>query len=362
MSIDLFAPYKIEKLELRNRFMRSATYDGSADADGCATEGSWELFRKLGAQGIGLIVTGHAYVTKLGQAGPGQYGIHDDRVIPGLTKLTRAVHSNGGKVAVQIAHAGINSSFLESSGLTAMAVSESAEANRPHRAMTEEDIESIISAFGKAAERALEAGFDAVQIHGAHGYLVSQFLSPLTNRRTDRWGGSVHNRRRFVLEVVRTVRSVLRGEIPLMIKFGVQDDIEGGLQLEDGIETARQMVIAGVDAIEISGGIGNTTLSKGEAYFRERSSAVKKAVPVPVAEVGGIRRLETAQSIVDSGDADIVSLSRPFIREPGLVKRWQSGDAAPARCVSCSRCMVFPRRGLPLQCGQDNRLPRGTDD
>ena len=357
MSIDLFAPYKIRNLEMKNRFMRSATWDGSADDNGSATDDSVALFRELAEGRIGLIVTGHAFISRAGQAGAGQYGIYSDDMIPGLKRLVDVVHSGGGKIAVQIAHAGINSAYLESKGIETLAVSRMDDVPRPHREMTEADIEEIIDQFGAAAGRVKEAGFDAVQLHGAHGYLMSQFLSPIMNQRTDRWGCSPENRRRFHVEVVKKVRQIVGPDFPILIKFGVKDEPEDGLKIEEGIEAARAMIAAGLDGIEVSGGVGMAAVAKGEAYFRERSSALKHAVAVPVAEVGGIRSLETAQSIVDSGDADMISLSRPFIREPGLVTRWEEESNDPARCVSCSRCFVFPRRGLPLRCGQEHRVP-----
>jgi 2,4-dienoyl-CoA reductase-like NADH-dependent reductase (Old Yellow Enzyme family) len=356
--IDPFGPFKVRQLQLTNRFMRSATYDGSADNTGAATEASLELYRRLGLAGIGLVVTGHAFVAAEGQAGPGQYGIHRDEMIPGLSRLVKAVHKGGGKIAVQIAHCGINSGYLEGKGIAALAVSLTAEAKQPHRQMTDEDIEKTIAAFSAAARRAVEAGFDAVQVHGAHGYLISQFLSPVTNTRQDAWGGSMEKRRRFPIEVIKSVRKMIGNNLPLIVKFGVKDDIEGGMQLEDGIETARQMVANGVDAIEVSGGIGLTSVVKGNAYFRNRAAIVKRSVTVPVAAVGGIRNLETVHSILDSGDADMISMSRPFIREPALLIRWQKESKEAATCISCNRCMVFTRRGLPVQCAQDKQTTK----
>ncbi len=355
MSIDLFAPFNIGALALRNRFMRSATYDGTADETGAVTERSLDLYQQLGKGHIGLVVTGHTYISRLGQAGAGQYGIYSDDLVPGLRRLTTTVHEGGGRVAVQIAHAGINSNYLERQGIPTLAVSATTETQRPHREMTEEEIMGVIGEFEAAARRAVDAGFDAVQLHGAHGYLMSQFLSPLTNFRKDRWGGKPSNRRRFHREVVRRVRSALPIGFPLLIKFGVKDDQEGGLSLEEGLEAARQMAADGVDGIEVSGGIGMTSVVKGEAYFRDRAAAVKQAVGVPVMAVAGIRTIAMAQSIVNSGEADMVSMSRPFIREPDLIARWER-DSKEAKCVSCSRCFAFTRHGL-LLCGQDHRIP-----
>jgi len=357
----LFEPCTIGGLELKNRFMRSATWDLTADIDGAVTDTSVALYRELGKGKIGLIVSGYAFVSSHGQANPGQYGIHSDDMIPDMRRMVDAAHRNGTRIAVQIVHAGINSGYLVRKGATLLAMSEMPEVKRPYRVMTEEDIEGIIADFATAAMRGREAGFDAIQLHGAHGYLMSQVISPLYNRRTDRWGGSTENRRRFHLEVIRRIRQAIGDDFPLMIKFGVMDDSEGGLTLEEGIEAAQQMVTAGIDAIEVSAGVGQVvlTVKEGDSErtpFRERAAAVKRAVSVPVMVVAGIRTLETAQSIVSSGDADMVSMCRPFIREPGLLVRWQKGDIAPAKCISCNRCFAVLARGEPLECGEELRL------
>ncbi len=362
MSIAVFEPYKIGKLELRNRWVRSATWDATADESGAATDNSVALYRELGKGGIGLIISGYAFVSwPLGQANPGQYGVYSDDMIPGLRRIAEVVHEGGGKIALQIVHAGINSGYLVGKGATLLAMSRMPEMKRPHREMTDEDIEGIISDFVAAAVRGREAGFDVIQLHGAHGYLMSQIESTIFNQRADRWGGSAENRRRFHLEVIRGIRKALGADFPLMIKFGVQDDMEGGLSLDEGLETARQMVAEGIDAIEVSAGVGQPaqTAKEGEPerwYFRERTAAVKQAVTVPVIAVGGMRSLETAQSIVDSGNADLVSMCRPFIREPGLLTRWQKGDTAAAKCISCNKCFPIVARGEPLECGEERRL------
>jgi len=361
MSINLFEPYRIGRLELKNRFVRSATWDATADSSGAVTEKSVALYRKLGQGGVGFIISGYAFVSPLGQAAFGQYGAHTDDMIPGLRRLVQAAHQGGAKIALQVVHAGINSDYLYRQGNTPLAVSSMPQTNRPHRQMTEKEIETIIADFAAAARRGVEAGFDAVQLHGAHGYLMSQFISPLANFRTDRWGGSPENRRRFHLEVVSRVRQTIGTHFPLLIKFGVQDDRAGGLLLSEGIKAAELMVTRGIHAIEVSAGIGSSAQATKEgdperAYFRERAAAVKRAVTVPVIAVGGIRSLAMAQSIVDSGDADLISMSRPFVRQPDLIARWQRGETKPAACISCNRCMGIVRKGGPLECGEERRL------
>lgn len=361
MSSIIFESCRIGKLELKNRVVRSATWDASADDAGAVTDNSVDMYRALGQGGVGLIVSGYAFVSALGQANHGQYGVHTDAMVPGLRRMVAAAHQGGAKIALQIVHAGINSPYLYRKGVTILAVSPMQEIERPHREMTDEEIEAIITDFASGAVRAREAGFDAVQLHGAHGYLMSQFLSPLNNHRADRWGGSAGNRRRFHLEVVRRVRQAIGADFPLMIKLGIQDDKEGGLPFREGLETAQQVIELGIEAIEVSAGIGMSVqvVKDGgpeRAFFRERATAVKREVKVPVIAVGGIRSMQTAENILESGDADLVSMCRPFIREPGLVARWQRGDEGPARCISCNKCFAVVRGGEPLECGEERRL------
>ena len=359
MSTKLFEPYRIGSLELKNRFVRSATRDAMADDSGAATDDSVALYRKLGQGGVGLIITGHAFVSAHGQAVPGQCGVHNDDMIPGLRRTAQAAHSGDAKIALQTSHSGINSDSFREKGMESLAVSKMQDRPQPHRELTGEEIESIIADFASATLRAREAGFDAVQLHGAHGYLICQFQSPLFNFRNDQWGGSAENRRRFNLEVLRRVRQAVGRDFPIMSKFGVQDETEGGLSFSEGLETARKMVDEGIDAIEISAGISSPAQIAGkgypeQAYFRERTAAVKRALSVSIMMVGGIRNLELANDILDSGDADLISMCRPFIREPDLVARWQRGEVEPAKCISCSKCHTVIRQGKPLECVEEN--------
>ena len=354
----IFDPISIGKLKLKNRAVRSATWDGAADENGAVTDAAVELFRGLGKGQIGLIISGHAYVTKLGQGSPLQYGIHNDEMIPGLRRMTDAVHKEGSKIAVQITHCGINSGYLRRVGIACQAVSKIDEIETPHVEMTGDEIEAVIADFVAASRRAIKANFDAIQLHGAHGFLMSNFLSPFFNRRRDKWGGSPENRRRFHLEVIRQVRKEIGKDFPLFIKLGAWEDMEGGLPLKEGIEAAQTMVKQGLDAIELSVGArgASRTAERGApegVYFREQSKALKKAVNVPVMLVGGIRSLSTANDIISSGDADMISMSRPFIRQPDLLLRWKEGEAL-AKCISCSKC--FPSGGNVLACGEEKRI------
>lgn len=362
---DPFSPFAIGRLKLRNRFVRSATWDGTADESGFVTERSVAIYRKLAASGIGLIITGYAFVSENGKAPHRQYGAHSNDMIPSLRRIVEAVHSTDAKVALQIVHSGLHSFYLGPQGIVALAPSRVRRSQRPHRRMTRAEIENVIADFAAAAVRAREVGFDAVQLHGAHSYLMSQFISPLYNHRKDRWGGSPENRRRFHLEVIRRVREAVGADYPIFMKLGVVDDEDGGLSLDEGIEAAYDMVMAGVEALEISAGCtargrpfptAKSPSDMEDVYYRPQTAAVKRKVSVPVIMVGGIRSLEQVESILTAGDADLISMCRPFIREPDLILRWERGDTAPAKCISCNRCVVTLRRGEPLECGEERRL------
>ncbi len=231
----------------------------------------------------------------------------------------------------------------------------------PHRGMEEDEIRQIIEAFGDAAGRARAAGFDAVQIHGAHAYLLSQFLSPFTNRRQDKWGGSLQNRLRLHRDIIRAVRSRTGADFSILCKLGVEDGFAGGLEFQEGLSAAEILAGEGLDAIEISSGLRGRGYKHSEfrtginrpnreGYFRDWCRQIKPRVDIPVIMVGGIRSFDVAANIIQDGTADMVSLSRPLIREPDLIARWQRGDRKPATCVSCNRCMEALLEAKPVGC------------
>jgi 2,4-dienoyl-CoA reductase-like NADH-dependent reductase (Old Yellow Enzyme family) len=356
-----FDPITIKGINIRNRFVRSATWDSTATDDGEITDASARMIENVARGGVGLITTGYAYVSDHGKAAVRQLGISHGHHIEGMRRLVDAAHAHGAKIAVQIAHAGINLLLLGPTDRVALAPSTMEPHRTSHRAMTSEEVDEIVRDFGAAAERAAEAGFDAVQLHGAHGYLMSQFLSPLTNRRTDKWGGSPERRRRFHVEVVRSVRRAV-GDYPVWIKMGLQDYTDNGLELSEGLSALHALRAEGLSAVEVSAGLGARATQVGRpedeehAYFREASAAAKRAVEIPVTLVGGIRSLGMAEDILQQGDADMIAMSRPLVREPGLIARWQRGDTAPAKCLSCNKCFNFGVRGEPLECGEERRL------
>jgi len=356
----LFEATEINGMKLANRFVRSATWEGMATEDGACTPRLVEVYRRLAEGQVGLIITSHAYVRKEGQAGLFQLGIYDDHLKDGLKQMVKAVHGAKGKIVAQISHAGFFAN-AKLSGMTALAVSPAEQyAKSPRSILTEKDIHEIVVSFGQAAARAKEVGFDGVQLHGAHGYLMSQFLSPIFNKRTDSYGGAVENRARALIETLDEVRSAVGKNYPVLIKLNSEDYLEGGLALGDSLKVGRMLQDAGIDAMEVSGGtVVSGTLSPSrpgikreekEAYFRAASKAFKEALDVPIILVGGVRSPDLAEKLLEQGVADYFSMSRPFIREPDLVKRWASGDRSKARCLSDNQCFGPGRAGEGVYC------------
>lgn len=355
----LFEETQINNMKLRNRFVRSATYEGIADEDGAATPVLVEMMKALAAGGVGLIISSHAYVSRAGQAGPWQLGAYKDDLMPGLRDMADAVHEAGGKIVLQLAHAG----FHAHTGLTgqpAVAPSDPGISKTPRHALHTEEIAAIREDFALAARRAKAAGCDGVQIHAAHGYLLSQFLSPHYNRRTDAYGGTAENRARAAVEVLRAIRAEVGENYPVLIKMNGRDFHENGLELKDSLQTAKMLEKNGIDAIELSGGLvinekylptrKNIHTEAQEAYHEPEAIAFRKEISVPLILVGGIRSFPVAEGIVSRGTADYVAMARPFIREPDLVNRWKSENPEKSACVSDNQCFTGIREGRGVYC------------
>ncbi|MDA3896707.1 MAG: NADH:flavin oxidoreductase [Desulfobacteraceae bacterium] len=359
----LFETTEINEMKLANRFVRSATWEGMAADDGSVTPKLTQTMVDLAEGGVGMIISGHAFVSPEGQAGPWQLGIYKDELVDGLKTMTDAVHKAGGKIVAQLAHAGHFAPGALTKQPPHVVSTFEGLAKSPRHELTKEDIQKLVSAFADAASRAKSAGFDGVQIHSAHGYLFSQFLSSAYNRRDDEYGGAIENRARIHLETYNAIRNAVGNDYPVLIKINCEDYIENGLTLEDSVAAAKMLADAGIDAIELSGG----TLSSGklspsrvginkeekEAYFKEGAAAYKKVINIPLILVGGNRSMNMAEQTITSGTADYISMCRPFIREPGLINRWQSGDTSPARCKSDNLCFGPAMEGKGIYCVTD---------
>ncbi|MEJ2364625.1 MAG: NADH:flavin oxidoreductase [Deltaproteobacteria bacterium] len=359
MSI-LFAENLINRLHLKNRFVRSATYEAMAKPDGACSDALSRCLTGLARGGVGLIITGYAYVHKSGKASPLQMAIDRDDVVPAMRQLTGQVHKYGGKVALQLSHAGGHTRAQWSlEPLLAPSPFKNLYGETT-RELSRLEISEIGDAFVKGGKRAQRAGFDAIQLHAAHGLLFNQFLSPAWNKRSDIYGGSLENRARFLLETCSRLRQSLGRDYPILVKLNSEDFMEKGFTLDEAVWVSERLGDVGVDAIEVSGGSrysgakthirSNISEAGDEAYFADNARRIKVATRLLVMLVGGIRSFDLAEKLVQAGTADYISMSRPLIREPDLINRWKSGDKSKAKCISDNGCFVEVFRGEPLRC------------
>jgi 2,4-dienoyl-CoA reductase-like NADH-dependent reductase (Old Yellow Enzyme family) len=335
--------FKVSSMEVKNRFLRSATMEYMADIEGFVTDDLLKLYYDLSKGGAGLVITGCAAVEPEGRAWDHQLSVWDDKFIPGLKKLSGIIHAYGDecKCAVQLHHQG-TAGYGYSYGAVDRGYS--------LKDVDEKDILRTIDSFGEAAARVKEAGFDAVALHGAHGYLLSEFLSPIMNTRNDVWGGSAENRMRFVSEVYRAIREKVGNDTPILWKLNTSDYLEGGAEVEDYGIVAERLARMGVDLIEMSGGIKEQIKLRAklkkeagakETYFSGAIPPFREAVgDLPLAVTGGIRSPEVMEHLLEN-DVDFIGISRPLIAEPDLPNRILHGpDKRPSKCTSCNKCLI----------------------
>jgi 2,4-dienoyl-CoA reductase-like NADH-dependent reductase (Old Yellow Enzyme family) len=364
----LFEPKNIGTLELPNRLIRSATAERMSDLEGKPERPLADLYAELARGGIGLIITGHAYVHEGGRAHLRMTGAHRDDLIPALEMVTKATHEEDGLVVIQLNHGGRQCDAAAIPGLpVAPSPVPSSKGKEPPQELNEEGINEIIAAFGDAAGRAKAAGFDGVQIHSAHGYLISQFSSPAANLRRDQWGSTPARRMHFLEEVAAAIRDRVGDDYPVLIKLGMEDRVRDGLTLKDSVEIVRHLADWGINAVETSGGVGLTSVRKDilgredEAYFLDFARAAREATDLPIILVGGMRSKGVMEHILEEGSADFIAISRPLIREPDLPRRLREGQER-AYCISCNRCWPPPGE-YGIACRDPNReVPQVSDD
>lgn len=389
MSV-LFQPFTLGGLTLKNRFMQSATVEGMATEEGAVTEPLIARSRAVAHGGAGLMIPGALYVHKSGRAVPHMTGIHEDALVGGLRALTDSVHEAGAKIAFQLDHAG-RQTRSSTIGRVPMAPSSGARDQlyfeKPAE-MTETEIQEMITSFASAARRAVQANVDGIQIKASHGYLVNEFLSPFFNKRTDGWGGSEEKRFRFLAEIVAAIRKEMPVGMPLLAKLNMDDHTPSeGIHPELACRYAKRLHELGLDGIEVSCGTflySGMHIARGEvpvsdylrcmpwwarpvahgvlkswvgkypmeeAYNLGGARLLRQELPkMALMLVGGMRTLSEMERIVEAGDADIISMSRPFVRQPDLVNRFAGGKAAAATCTSCNRCNAAYTLDVPLRC------------
>ena len=392
----MFDSMKIGKMEVSNRFVRSATCENMANDKGFVTDDMIKMYKTLAKGEIGLIILGYLYFHPFGRAFKYQTGIYSDDHISGIKAVVDTIHKENGNVVAQLAHAGPQT-YPQTIGTRPLGPSKKVinpfTFSKP-KEMRESEIQESITHFGEAAERAVKAGVDAIQIHGAHGYLINQFLSPYFNRRTDKWGGSDENRFRYLKEIFLQIESVIPKEIPLLIKLNAHDHTQKeGITPSLATKYAEWLVDLGISAIEISGGTSHYSpfdvvrgeipseelvqwLPEGirdsaknmfkemqgkynfqEAYNLELAKSIKPIIgKTPLILVGGLRTLSCMEDIIENGYADLISMCRPFIREPLLVKQIKEGRKDRSACSSCNRCVAALPNDFPVRC-YENSFP-----
>lgn len=357
----LFQKGKIGNLELSNHLLMSAMVTNYCTEDGKPTERFIAYHEARTKGGIGLESTGACYVTMAGRGFPNQAGLHKDDNIPAWREFTNRIHAAGGKCSTQLYHAGRQTS-TDATGLPLEAPSAipcPLMGGLPVE-LTIERIHEIVREYGEAARRAKEAGFDAVEIHGAHGYLINEFQSPYSNKRTDEYGGSVENRERFPLEVLRSVRAAVGPDFPIIYKISAEEGVEGGLTIEDTCEFAKKLVDNGVSAILTSRAVYENVQYQIPPVYEdfalnvENAGKIKAAIggAVPVSVVGRIRGYEMAEKVLESGKADFITMGRPLLCDPDLPNKMKEGRFDEIReCLSCNQgCADFLLAGEPITC------------
>jgi 2,4-dienoyl-CoA reductase-like NADH-dependent reductase (Old Yellow Enzyme family) len=384
----LFTPKTIGNVEIKNRFVRAATYEGMADQSGKVTDELVSVYSRLAQGDVGLILSSFMYVLPFGQALKNQLGIHNDDAVPGLSRLAEAVHEGTGKIAFEITHSGRQAKpeLIGGRPYGPSAIRRDPTFFIKPAAMTLHDIREVIAAFISAARRAVAAGGDIVYVHAGGGDLLNQFLSPYFNCRSDEWGGSVENRFRIVREIIEGVKAAV-GNVPILVKMNAQDFTpKPGVTPELAKEYAARLAGLGVDALELTSGVKFYTFMncwRGEVpiqevlralpawkrpigYLKMKSWAGKYdlvegwnleylKVVKPVTGnmalflVGGMRRAEHMEEVLARGEADFICLARPFIRQPDLVKKFREGEKQ-STCQSCNRCFAAAANNIPTRC------------
>jgi len=357
---NLFSEGKIGNLNIRNRIVMPPMGTNFANADGSVSQVLIDYYKERARGGVGLIITEIVCIdSPVGKAITNQLCLDDDKYIGGFSDLAEAVHLEGAKIFVQLHHAGRQTTPEITGGFQPVCPSSTHEPflNVTPRELTDEEIEDLVKKFVKAAVRAKMAGIDGVELHGAHGYLIGQFMSPHINKRTDKWGGNTERRMRFPLEIIKGIRQSLGPNFPICFRFNADDFVEDGITLDEAKIIAKILEDAGVNILSVSVGIYETMPKLLEPFHFEEgwrvytAEAIKKVVNIPVISVGVIRNPEFAEAVIAEGKADFVAIGRGLIADPEWPKKAYEGrDEEIRKCISCNTCI-----GLKVFAGQKMR-------
>lgn len=370
----IFSPATIGSMPLKNRLVRSATYEAKAAPDGRPSKSYIDFYRELAQGGVGLIITGLAYPEQDGKL-PRTIGVDSERCLDFIGQIPKAVHGidNGCKIALQIGHTGRQLPLIVDRQPVGPSACMEPFTGRMPRELSLHEIESFIEKSAAAIAYAKHADFDAVQLHAAHGWLLSSFLSPQTNHRKDKYGGNTENRSRIVVDIIRQARKKTGNDFPVFLKMNACDFVENGITLEESLLLGEIFEDAGYAALEISSCMWETITREpeligwkaeripearkrirtvgDEAYHREFAKAFRNRMhQTKIILVGGLKTPSLMEEIVSSGDAEFLSLSRALIREPDLPNRWLAGSTDRAACISCNRCLETLREEAGLRC------------
>ena len=382
----LSQPIKLGELELKNRIVKASMVENLASENGEVQDALIKLYERWAKGGASLLITGGAYVQKNGRSVRYLIGAHDDSLIPGLARLTEAVHKFGAKIVLQIYHCGRQTQpeLVDGDVIAPSAVKDQLTKVMP-REMTEKEIEEVIISFGKSALRAKQAGFDGVEVMAGHGYLINQFLSRRTNKRKDSWGGSLENRARFLFEIIKEIRRQVGDSYPLLVKLNTEDQLKEGFSVEESAWVAEKLSEMGVNAIKLTGGTfeSGLNIARGaipedeiledlagwekyrvkmiiramkrkfrfyEAYFLKNARRISPRVKVPIILVGGLRTVEVMENILKEGASQLIALGRPLVRDPDFPNKILEGKAKQSTCQNCNRCFIRIAQEKPLRC------------
>jgi 2,4-dienoyl-CoA reductase-like NADH-dependent reductase (Old Yellow Enzyme family)/thioredoxin reductase len=377
----LFSKAKIGTLKLKNRLVMPPMVRNYADSSGKATDRYIEHINRIAFGGTGLLILEAAHVNLEGRGFINQLGIHSDSCLPGLKKLVKVAHDHDAAIAIQLYHAGRQShSSVTGKKLVAPSAIPCPIMQDKPRALTQKEIQKIVKDFGKAAARAKKAGFNAIEIHAAHGYLIQQFLSPFSNTRTDSYGGSFENRMRFLLEIMDSVQSATDPTYPVIVRISGEEMVEGGLGLKEMSQVAELLEAAGADAIHVTAGNYGSyaeghlipPMAIKDGVNIPLAKAIKKRVKIPVIAVAKIRTPELAEKTLKEGSADFIAIGRPLLADPDWSKKAKAGKAKEINsCIACNQgcisrlfagqdvwCTVNPKCGREIEFGKQEQSPK----